>query len=353
MPSAPPNSRWSRRSPRPRRPAPAAPPRPSVGGQGAHRGDAQGEHDRPGHQHASPEVPSTRVSSPKPTAARASPAAITSPGRARRASGGASIDPSDQPGRADGSSPQAGLQRRQPEDKLEVLGDEHEGAEGDEEAQGEGGQEALKARLANSDRSSSGSARRRCRRTNASPTAEPGQDRQRRLPAEAVLGELLEPVDDRQHRDQRHGRAEQVQAAGVRVAVLGQQSRGPRTSRAPSPGPRAGTPSPTRTTPAAPRPAAGRSRRRPRSWSPTRRSPPCAGPGRRTCCGSATGSTAPGSPRPRPAGRGRDQHLGAGGERGQHRGDPEGGGADQQQLRRPIRSPRVPMVISDPATRNP
>jgi hypothetical protein len=117
----------------------------------------------------------------------------------------------------------------------------------------------------NSRRSSSGSASRRCRRTNTAPAASPATIDTAGSHPKAVAGDLLEPVDDA-------STAATDRAALTRSSLPapGSRNSGAAAARAPaaapSPAPPAGTPIPTRTTPAVPRPAAARSRRRPRSW---------------------------------------------------------------------------------------
>ncbi len=61
-------------------------------------------------------------------------------------------------------------------------------------------------------------------------------------------------------------------------------------------------------------------------------------------------SVAPAIPEQRP---GDDQHLGAGRERRQQRHAPNAAAPMSSSFRRPIRSPRVPIVIRKPATKNP
>jgi hypothetical protein len=112
------------------------------------------------------------VSRPKPTAASASPPAITSPGRTRRPSSGVSIDPTTNPAEAgsihrpaaSGDSPSTSCRYcatnsnvPNPTKKLSTLVVSA----------------ALKAGTRNSRRSSSGSASVCWRRTNATPTAKP------------------------------------------------------------------------------------------------------------------------------------------------------------------------------------
>ncbi len=50
---------------------------------------------------------------------------------------------------------------------------------------------------------------------------EAARDRRGRRPTDAVLGDLLEAVDHRQHGDQRCGGADQIEPAGLGIAVLG------------------------------------------------------------------------------------------------------------------------------------
>ena len=74
-----------------------------------------------------------------------------------------------------------------------------------------------------------------------------------------VLGDLLEPEDHRQDRDQRHRGARQVQPAGVGSRYSGRHDRAEHQQQAPSPAGPAGTPSPTRSARAGARRARARS----------------------------------------------------------------------------------------------
>jgi hypothetical protein len=59
--------------------------------------------------------------------------------------------------------------------------------------------DALNVRLPNSRRPIRGSARVCCRRTNRSPTTRPHGDREQRTLVETPCGDLLQPVDHREH----------------------------------------------------------------------------------------------------------------------------------------------------------
>jgi hypothetical protein len=123
---------------------------------------------------ASPVVPPSWVSSPKPAAARARPAAITATGGARRASSGTAMEPrmsaaeagNDHRPACNGDSPSTSCRywainskAPNPTKKLSRLV----------------ARAALKARLANSRMSISGSASLRCRRTNPAPASSPAR----------------------------------------------------------------------------------------------------------------------------------------------------------------------------------
>ena len=220
-----------------------------------------------------------------------------------------------------------------PGHELEVLEDEEERAEQDEDPErvdGERGAEGAHAEEPQVDQRvgepASAGARRRAR-SRARPrwTAIGGRP-------EAVLGDLLEPVDDRQHGDERErgarpGRAGRRRDRGTRAGAAARAR-----AAAPSPARPAGRPSPTRRTRAATPPSSGpiappseyaviqtpiANVRWLGSWNMFRISD------------SVDGAiVAPAMPEERAGG---DQHLGARRERAEQRREAEGDGADQQQ----------------------
>ena len=180
-----------------------------------------------------------------------------------------------------------------------------------------------------------------------------GQHRQR-VDRCALFGQLLQPVDRRQHRADRQQHAGRIDAPGVRVLVLGQQPAGRARAAAASPAPPPGRPRASRTTAAPRRRPAGRSRRPARSWRSTRRWRTGAAGRRGTCCGSAKASTAPASRRQCPAARAsRSAWPTLRAKAATTDAAAKAAAPISSSLRRPMRSPSVPMVIRKPATRKP
>ena len=271
-----------------------------------------------------------RVSTAKPTAARREPPAITKAGRTRRTITGVSIEPTMNPA-AEGTVHSPASNGDSPSTSCRYWAMKTQAPNATKKASVYAASAALKAGTRKSRRSISGSASVRCRRTNTVPTARPATiDSAGRRP-EPVLGDLLEAVDHRQHGDQRQGRAEQVQPARLGIPELGQQ-----------PGPTASSSTITGTP----------SRNTEPHQKYSRSSPPTSGPiappaeklvihtpmANVRCCGSRNmlrirdrvdgAKRRPGNTEQRAGG---DQHLGAGRERGEHRGDAERGRADQEQ----------------------
>jgi hypothetical protein len=136
---------------------------------------------------------------------------------------GRQVGPDDEPSRRR-QRPQARLQRRQPQDELEVLGDEQEVADGDEDAEQVGGQGGVERRALEQPEVDHRVGQGQLPAREQQADDQPDQDGAAGQPAEPVLGAQLQPEHHRQHRDQRHGRAEQVQPARLQVLVLGEDA---------------------------------------------------------------------------------------------------------------------------------
>ncbi len=117
------------------------------------------------------------------------------------------------------------LERRESADELEVLGDEHHRAAGQQRV----GQHCAQ-RNAETAIGEQLQVEQRVRQPDLPPheydrKGDAGEERQQRQQVQAVPGDLLEPVDDRQQGGQRNRDARRIEPAGRRVAVLGQQQR--------------------------------------------------------------------------------------------------------------------------------
>ena len=232
---------------------------------------------------------------------------------------------------AEEGKPQAGLQRRQSQHQLEVLGGEQQGAEADEEAEQVGGQGGAEGPVGEQPHVDQGVGQPPLPAHESHPDQQPGQHATHRQPAWPVLGQLLEPVDRRQHRHQRHPGAAKVQPAGRRVAELRQHQRPQHQQQRhhrhgheehrPPPEPLQQHPTHQGADRATDREAGDPHRDGDRSlpWVQEHVAD------QRQRRGSQGRS---GDPQQRPGG---DQHARAGRVGGDQRGSPEGGGADQQQ----------------------
>ena len=190
---------------------------------------------------------------------------------------------------------------------------------------------------------------------NVTPTASPARMARRRARSRGRRGNLLEAEDDGEQGSERHGGAGHVEPTGLRVAKLRAGRAAPGPAASPSRAGPAGTRSPTRSTRAAVRPGSDRSRCRQRSRRSTRRSP-------WTLSGIAEHAEDQGqggrrdqwSPRRRRATRERrSASRRSSRRRRQTEATLKKAAPISSSRRRPMRSPSVPMVISDPATRKP
>ena len=173
---------------------------------------------------ARPPVAPTWVRSSSPTADIARPVAMIRDGRTTRTSRGAICEPTMNP-IADGSDHRPGLERRQAEDELEVLGDEEEVADGDEDAHEVDRERAAEGRDAEQAEVDHRVGERQLAPDPDAAEGHADADRADRHRAEAVLGDLLQAEDHREDRDERQHGAGDVEAAGVGVLVLGQHDR--------------------------------------------------------------------------------------------------------------------------------
>ena len=190
---------------------------------------------------------------------------------------------------------------------------------------------ALNAGARNSLRSISGSASRCCLYANAAAEPQTDENRRQGHRPHAVLGDLLEAVDDRQHRGERKDGAYEVEPTRRRVSVLGQK---PRSEHEQQPHHRQrrqehrAPPETLQQQPADQRADSGsggeaRDPHADREGALGRvvEHVPDQGERRRR-------KRRPGDPEQRPSG---DQHLGARRERREHRGEAERARADQEQ----------------------
>jgi hypothetical protein len=121
---------------------------------------------------ASPEVPSTRVSIAKPTAASARPPAITNAGRTRRTASGASIEPAMSPPE-EGTVHRPATRGESPSTSCRYCAMKRNIPAITKMLSANAASEVLKAGTRKSPRSINGSANSRCLRTKAAPTASP------------------------------------------------------------------------------------------------------------------------------------------------------------------------------------
>ena len=147
-------------------------------------------------------------------------------GRARtcRTSAGVNIDPTTKDS-AQGKVHSPARKRRHPQHQLQVLGEEQEPAEQEQDRQAVGGQRGAEGRHPEQPQVEQRIRQAQLPAHEQHAHGQPGQDEQHRAQRQAVLGDLLEAEDDRQHRQQRQPGAEQVEPAGVGVPVFGQQRR--------------------------------------------------------------------------------------------------------------------------------
>ena len=181
-----------------------------------------------------------------------------------------------------------------------------------------------------------------------------GDDGDDRCRPDAVLGDPLDAVDHGEYGDQRQRGAGQVEPAGARVVGLGQQERPDQEQQRPSPAGSAGRPSPTRSARAASRRSAARSRRRPRKRSPIRPMATVRWAGstnrlrsNESVDGIRVAPATPSTARARISSSALDANAAS------RLASPHAAAPIRSSRRRPIRSPSVPIVISEPAMRKP
>ena len=211
-----------------------------------------------------PPVAPACISSAMPTTATRIPPSITTgwpdPGGQRRRQ----LRADDERGGA-GQAPQPCLERRVAEHELEVLGDEDRDSEHDRERERVGAERKAERAAAEQREVDHRVGQSALAVDEHAADGKTGHDGGQAHDVDAVLGDGLDAVDHGQHGGQRERRAGQVEPARLRGPCTRGGAAGRSPAAAPSPGPRAGRPSPSGSSPAARRRRAGRSPRRPRS----------------------------------------------------------------------------------------
>ena len=197
-------------------------PNDQVGRQGAYRCDAQSQENGSGH-HDPEGVGSTDLGQHAEADCHDSQAdchciSRTNPKHEQRRKQG-----TDDEADARRQRPQASVQRSHPEHELQVLRNEEKACEGHEKAERVDGQRGAEVPRAEEPEVKKGVGQLVLAADEHGAQSQACQDGHRRPPSRAVLGELLDAVNDRQHGDQRQGRAEQVQPTRTGIAVFRQE----------------------------------------------------------------------------------------------------------------------------------
>jgi hypothetical protein len=157
-------------------------------------------------------------------AANTIPPAIKVAGGILRTSRGVSWDPTTKP-TAHGSVHNPASRGREPEHQLQVLREEEEAAEHDHDAQPVRCERRTETRLPEQPEVDERIVEVPLPSHERDPEQEAGDDGYDGIPPHSVLRELLQAEDHREDGDERHRRAQQIQASWLRIPVLWEQPR--------------------------------------------------------------------------------------------------------------------------------